>query len=231
MKPGTGNAADRLKSSIDQAKEALDPNDLWNRSGDRDPRRVSLPSHPMKCVAILSNGSRACRKWAIPGANVCGTHGGSAPQVKAAAARRLEQVKTMQDLTRRVEHAADFDPVEAIETELARASVMTEALTVLVSDLGLGDTEGGSSIVVDGDQHPFVKWMNEERDRKVKISKIAHDIGITDRAIRVQERHVSLIAAVISATFDDPELGLDDHQRVAARQVFGRRLRALPTES
>lgn len=42
----------------------------------------------MKCTAKRTNGE-LCNNWAIHGANVCRNHGGSAPQVKDAARRRL----------------------------------------------------------------------------------------------------------------------------------------------
>lgn len=43
-----------------------------------------------RCTAHLTDGSgRRCKKNAILGGNVCGTHGGSAPQVRAKAHLRL----------------------------------------------------------------------------------------------------------------------------------------------
>src|SRR6185436_1366303 len=44
----------------------------------------------VKCTARKRNGE-PCRAMAARGATVCRVHGGSAPQVKAAAKRRLEQ--------------------------------------------------------------------------------------------------------------------------------------------
>lgn len=214
------DAADRLKSTMDKAKQALDPNDLWVRRTSKEPVRVAFPGSPMRCVALAERGTRECRKWAVMGMNVCDTHGGRAPQAKKAAARRLAEVRTMQDLMSRVMHSATTDPYEAVETELARATVITEGLSYLVSDLELED---------DVSNHSLVKWMNEERDRKVKFSKIAHEMGIADRFIRVQEREVALFSQAVSAMLDDPELGLDDGQRMTARHVLGRHLRALPS--
>ena len=43
-----------------------------------------------RCAAHKENGEQ-CRNSAMRGARVCGYHGGKAPQVKAAARRRLEK--------------------------------------------------------------------------------------------------------------------------------------------
>lgn len=42
-----------------------------------------------RCIANNKNGGK-CKRWAIRGASVCSAHGGSAPQVREAAVRRLE---------------------------------------------------------------------------------------------------------------------------------------------
>jgi hypothetical protein len=220
------NAAERLKSSMDKARDALDPNDLWVRRTSKDPVKVSLPGAPMKCAALAERGTRECRNWAMQGMNVCKSHGGRAPQAKKAAARRLAEVETFQQLVDRVMHSATTDPYEAVETELARATVITEALSQLVLDLDLED-----DIILVGTENALVKWLNEERDRKVKFSKVAHDMGISERTVRVQERQVALFAQAVSAMLDDPDLGLNDVQRTTARHVLGRHLRALPSAS
>jgi hypothetical protein len=53
------------------------------------------------CSAHRTNGE-PCRAWAIHGGRVCRTHGGAAPQVKAAAARRLAQAAILSRLYRMV---------------------------------------------------------------------------------------------------------------------------------
>lgn len=52
---------------------------------------IGMPRNPdgRKCSAHISSGlhkGRPCDKWAIRGATVCGSHGGSSPRVRAAAA-------------------------------------------------------------------------------------------------------------------------------------------------
>jgi hypothetical protein len=47
------------------------------------------PTLNVRCTAHRTNG-QPCKRWAIRGATVCASHGGLAPQVRAAAARRIE---------------------------------------------------------------------------------------------------------------------------------------------
>jgi hypothetical protein len=48
------------------------------------------PRDPRKCSAHSARTGKPCKRYAIAGGTVCPTHGGSAPQVKEAAMRRLE---------------------------------------------------------------------------------------------------------------------------------------------
>ena len=45
----------------------------------------------VRCSARSVRTGEQCKRWASRGAQVCTTHGGSAPQVKAAARKRLDQ--------------------------------------------------------------------------------------------------------------------------------------------
>ena len=66
---------------------------LW-----RPPARLRLR---VRCTAHRSDGGE-CQAWAIHGGRVCAAHGGRAPQVRAAARRRLESAALTAYLYRRV---------------------------------------------------------------------------------------------------------------------------------
>lgn len=80
---------------------------------------------PIRCQAHTSSG-KPCRAWAIVGGFVCRTHGGSAPQVRAAANRRLLALAP-----RAVQVIADL--LEHAESEPVRLKAATELL-----DRGIG---------------------------------------------------------------------------------------------
>lgn len=63
--------------------------------------RGPIKAHPMsgvhplsqRCGAHSKRTRKRCGQWAIPGGTVCKWHGGGAPQVKAAAEKRLEELR------------------------------------------------------------------------------------------------------------------------------------------
>ena len=64
-----------------------------------------------RCVAHKKRNGEQCRNWAIRGGTVCRYHGGSAPNVKRAAAQRLDQTRNeymVRQLVRRTVHGADL---------------------------------------------------------------------------------------------------------------------------
>lgn len=48
-----------------------------------------------QCVATSKQSGKRCRRAPIPGGSVCKIHGGGAPQVKAAAAKRLDELRPL----------------------------------------------------------------------------------------------------------------------------------------
>lgn len=48
-----------------------------------------IGDHPRRCTATSQTTGERCRRYAIQGGHVCPHHGGNAPQVRAAANRRL----------------------------------------------------------------------------------------------------------------------------------------------
>ena len=71
---------------------------------------------PVKCKARKQDGTQ-CKAWPIKGAEVCRVHGGRAPQVKAAAARRLA-AQAAEQAVRTLGLPVDVSPTEALLEEV-----------------------------------------------------------------------------------------------------------------
>jgi len=70
-----------------------------------------------KCKATAKGTGQRCQAWAMAGAEVCRVHGGRAPQVKAAAARRLAE-QAAQQAVRTLGLPVDISPTEALLEEV-----------------------------------------------------------------------------------------------------------------
>lgn len=88
-----------------------------------------------RCTAHTTAG-RPCRKAPIKGATVCATHGGSAPQVRAAAARRAATLEAHAEAERMLAAAGvDADPIEHLVDSLLRTSALMLVYGTMVAGL------------------------------------------------------------------------------------------------
>lgn len=110
----------------------------------------TVPSR--RCSATSSRTGEPCKRWAIVGGNVCPTHGGSAPQVKEAARRRLEELAPLavQTLGELLEgEARDPETGEAVNVP---AAVRARAAADILDRVGIDSPE--EFVVVDGTPRP-----------------------------------------------------------------------------
>ena len=70
-----------------------------------------------KCKATAKGTGQRCQAWAMAGSEVCRVHGGRAPQVKAAAARRLAE-QAAERAVRTLGLPVDISPTEALLEEV-----------------------------------------------------------------------------------------------------------------
>src|SRR5438046_1115634 len=96
-----------------------------------------VPTESRRCTALRTNGE-PCSRWAIKGGNVCPFHGGSAPQVRAAARRRLQNeqlTSKVVDLLDELDPDDPQHPVEVLLTAVDRSAAMGRLLEQLVGIL------------------------------------------------------------------------------------------------
>lgn len=207
----------------------------------------------MRCTAKAKSHDGQCKRYAVPGLDKCRIHCGLSPDVaREKGQENITRVKIGVLLTALAPEEEYEDPLEGLQMEILRSAAAVEVLGQMVSDLddltvaqrrvvqksepqptesNPGATAITERTVTAGDAqvHVVVRMWNEERERHARFCKLAIDAGLSERMVRVQERHAAVFANLISAALDDPDLGLDDTQRTAARKVFGRHLRALPS--
>ena len=94
-----------------------------------------------RCTAHTTSG-RPCRNPPIKGTTVCRVHGGSAPQVRKAAARRAAQLDAHQAAERMLAEAGvDADPIEHLVDSLRRTAALAIVYGQMVADLDHATTQ------------------------------------------------------------------------------------------
>ena len=193
------------------------------------------PEGVPRCTARSSQTGRRCRKRPMKGATVCETHGGRAPQVKAAAARRLAE-QAAAEAVAIYGLPVDVSPTEALLEEVrwtaghvawlrARVQEVEERqLTAGVAEQRI-DPEGGKTVIIKTTAHIWVELYQRERRHLVDVCAAALKAGVEERQIRLAERQGDLVAAAIEAILGDLELSPAQQARVS--EVVPRHLRAI----
>lgn len=173
------------------------------------------------------------------GSTVCHAHGGRAPQVRAAAARRQLVASALAE-ARRLGGSLDVDPHEVLLAQVQEAAANVAVLRVYVAELGVEVASDGaialpeqviewekSGTHVPARVHVLVGLYNEERDRLGKYAKLAIDAGVAERQVRVAETQAERLGAAFGRALDAAAEHITTEGREALRRALARELRAL----
>lgn len=160
-----------------------------------------------RCHAMSKRTGQQCKRPAIPGGKVCRYHGGGAPQVKAAAERRL----LVQSLLVQAAYWGDvreLDPATALEEELWRTAGHVAWLQHLV----------GAQVAAEplNERETYDLYV-QERKHLFEVSKACLSIGIEERRVRVSEQLAERIASFGRGLLE--AVGVDPRSDVA-RSAF-----------
>lgn len=190
------------------------------------------------CQARRSNGEQ-CQGWAMRGQNVCRSHGGSSPQARAAAGRRIAAAEWAGSFGAPAEGA---DPTETVLDEIRWAAGHVGWLRERVQetdpkalvwgvesevDKGSGEFPGVDTTRA-AKANAWVRLYGEERDRLIRMCKIAHDMGIAERHVELAERVGGLMADLLRGVLAD--LDLTEEQQELASAAVPRHLRLVARE-
>lgn len=168
-----------------------------------------------QCTAMSKRSRERCKRAAIPGGTTCAIHGGKAPQVRAAARRRLEAQAALAAVDQ-FGLPVEIDPQDALLEEVHRTAGHIAWCELMLKVAEPDDVDRWHRIDLD------------ERQHLARVAKAAIDAGLAERTVRLAEEQGRMVAAVIRAIFDDPELGLTVAQRDIAPSIARRHLLQLP---
>lgn len=151
------------------------------------------PLTQQRCTARSSRTGEQCKAWAIRGGTVCSVHGGRAPQVRRAAARRLAAAEAAKSI-------ADID-VTPIDNPLV-------ALAELAAEAAAWKQHMADTVAQLRDQYRFIDDKGAEHlDARVALLERAMDrlqrylvdwvrLGFDERKIAMDEALTNHVAAV-----------------------------------
>lgn len=171
----------------------------------------------MQCTATSKQSNTQCKRSAVPGATVCVIHGGRAPQVQAAATRRL----VLEQAVREVQlwgGRRDLHPTEAllelVGSKAAEVAYWESRVAELDHDqLGWGVTrekhggdDGGTTweakLNVALDQLHIA-----QRDLK-EFAAASLKAGVDEAHVKLRRTQAEQAVAVLQAALADPRIGV-----------------------
>lgn len=176
----------------------------------------------LRCRAKKTNG-QPCGNWAMNGTTVCSSHGGKAPQVRAAAERRLREAGAEAAVVT-FGLPRDIDPGRALLEEVQRTAGHVAWLGAVVAGLEQGDLVWGLAEEVerpDGSESRhkagisvWVELYQRERRHLAQVSKAAIDAGVSERLVSVFEQAGAALVSVLEGVLDELDLSPAQRARV-----------------
>lgn len=194
------------------------------------------PRHPaavpaVQCSATSKRSGERCKRYALPGATVCRTHGAGAPQVREAAGRRVQEIVLRAQAASTLDKlgvSIETTPIEALEAMLYEAAGAVAVLRAMVNQLPqdrwYGDLfhENGSP-TGKAVLHVLIVMHAEERDRLAKLAEACAKLGLDQRRLELAEAQVSRLVDAVNAAMAD--IGMPKALMDRFRQAIARRLR------
>lgn len=149
---------------------------------------------------------RPCGRYPLRGATVCTSHGGRAPQVRAAAARRLAEREALKRLDE-VEIRPIGNPIRAYADLAAEVVTWKSQMAQMVNELDeyrFTDDKGAEHL------DARVALFERAMDRCEKVLGNWVRLGLEERRVQLEEREAELVRTVLVGVITGLGLTLED---------------------
>lgn len=181
-----------------------------------------------RCIWTRTTTGRRCRKPRTPGTTICATHGSKAPQVKAAAERRLATQAVQADAAAILANqglTGVANPYEALSKLAAELLALKDAWAARVN--ALGDQIRFRSVQGTEQLRSEITAYERALVMAARVLETLAKLGLDERRVAVTEAMGEQVASVIQAVLDD--LRLSERQQTEAPAVVNRHLLRLVT--
>lgn len=185
---------------------------------------MTEPMNPRRCKAHTTAGN-PCRRAPILGGEVCPSHGGRAPQVKAAAERR----HAAQALEADARAVLAFEAVEPIADPVLALAELAAEVRATVRALGqrvnaLQDPRYISAMGTEQTRAELT-LLGQYQDRLARMLTALGQFDLDDRRVRITEAQAAVVVHVLDRLF--AFLDLEPQRKAEADAEVVRIFRAL----
>lgn len=146
-----------------------------------------------RCTALARRTGTRCRRSPALGASVCSKHGGSAPQVKRAAARRVAEAGAAA-LVAASDITPTADPAIALLRVSGEMEALSSALRERVSRLnGISVTDRTGAQDVQAEVAAYERSLDRLARTLISINKL----GLAQRRVEIEEARLRLVAQAV----------------------------------
>lgn len=175
---------------------------------------------PQKCTARTKSTGKQCGQWAIQGGTVCRTHGGMAPQVKAAANRRRAEARA-RGMLGTLDPKVIEDPFSELQKLAGEMVTLKDRLRDQVENLTQIRYQSGDGEQLRAELAAYGQLLRDCSGTLATLVKL----GLDERMVRIREAQAEMIKKALEGALR--RAGLEGQPLADARKELARRLRVV----
>lgn len=147
-----------------------------------------------------------CQQWPAPGTTKCYSHGGSAPQTKAAGRRRVAEAQAQAELRRLLPAVAPItNPLEVFPVLAARVVAWSDLIESKLAAIP-GDAWTSDSIALGQQLHPLVALFQPALAECRQTLAAFARLNIDERLAKIEEAKLEAFGTWLASVLEAAEL-------------------------